>query len=237
MKIMLADDEANIRELIHHLLVEEGYDCCIASDGTEALEMFLVESPDLLILDIMMPGVNGFDVCAQLRSQGVSAPIIFLTAKGDIVDKSVGFKAGADDYLVKPFAPKELLLRIEALLRRRKSTGKNTSAEAIRGRLEFPGLVIDAMARVVYAQGKRVELTPKEFHILYMLACNEGKAFTRDQIIEDVWGPEYVNASSSISVLIRRIRTKIEVVPSNPRYIRTIWHVGYCFHGTENDES
>ena len=125
MKVMLADDEENIRTLISHLLVEEGYECCMAEDGSEALALAQEQHPDLIILDIMMPKVNGFDCCTALREMGVEAPIIFLTAKGDIVDKSVGFKAGADDYLVKPFIPQELLLRIEALLRRSKAASQD----------------------------------------------------------------------------------------------------------------
>lgn len=232
MKIMLADDEQNIQELIKHLLIEEGYDYCIASDGAEALDMVQSEQPDLLILDIMMPKVNGYDVCTKLREQGVGIPIIFLTAKGDIVDKSVGFKAGADDYLVKPFMPQELLLRIEALLRRSMRSSQATGKGSIPEKLEFPELTIDAKTRKVIVRGKHVDLTPKEFHVLYMLACNEGRVFTRNQIIEDVWGGDYVESSSSITVLIRRIRTKIEEDPSNPQHLQTVWHVGYCFHGS-----
>ena len=233
MKVMLADDEENIRTLISHLLVEEGYECCMAEDGSEALALAQEQHPDLIILDIMMPKVNGFDCCTALREMGVEAPIIFLTAKGDIVDKSVGFKAGADDYLVKPFIPQELLLRIEALLRRSKAASQDQGTQKgnMPERLEFPGLDIDAKTRKVHVRGQAVDLTPKEFHLLYMLACNAGRVFTRSQIIEDVWGDEYSENTQSVTVLVRRIRTKIEQDPSNPRYLQTVWHVGYCFRG------
>ena len=231
MKVMLADDEENIRTLISHLLVEEGYECCMAEDGSEVLALAQEQHPDLIILDIMMPKVNGFDCCTALREMGVEAPIIFLTAKGDIVDKSVGFKAGADDYLVKPFIPQELLLRIEALLRRSKAASQDQGTQKgnMPERLEFPGLAIDAKTRKVHVRGQAVDLTPKEFHLLYMLACNAGRVFTRSQIIEDVWGDEYSENTQSVTVLVRRIRTKIEQDPSNPRYLQTVWHVGYCF--------
>lgn len=228
MKVMLADDEESMRTLVEHLVRDCGYEFCFAEDGIRALQVYDKEHPDLLILDIMMPGQNGFEVCSTLRDRGEAVPIIFLTAKGDIVDKSVGFKAGGDDYLVKPFSPKELSLRIDALLRR-SVLAQTPKKSLIPNRLEFDGLSIDVESRQVTVEGRPVELTPKEFHVLYMLAGSPGKIFTRDQIIEDVWGPEYVGGSSSITVLIRRIRMKIEKDPSNPEYVQTIWHVGYRF--------
>lgn len=226
MKVMLADDEQGIQTLVEHIVRKDGYDFCRAFDGEEALEVFEREKPDLVVLDIMMPNRNGFEVCTELRSRNVDVPIIFLTAKGDIVDKSVGFNAGADDYLVKPFTPQELSLRIAALMRRyAPERKKGYTANHIR----YEGLEIDVKRRRVTVRGSAVELTPKEFHVLFMLASNPGIVFTRDQLIHDVWGPEYVGESSSITVFIRRIREKIEKDPSNPKYLQTVWHVGYRF--------
>lgn len=234
MKILIADDEDNMQTLVSHLLSERGYECLVASDGAEAIKVAREERPDLIVLDIMMPKVNGFDACSGMREMGIDAPIIFLTAKGDIVDKSVGFGVGADDYLVKPFIPQELLLRVEALLRR--SMMVNSGQRSRPSRLDFPDISIDAKARKVIVKGEVVDLTPKEFHLLYMLACNEGSVFTRSQIIEDVWGNEYGDNTQSLTVLVRRIRMKIEEDPSSPKHLITVWHVGYSFCGNPADE-
>ncbi|MEF9875922.1 MAG: response regulator transcription factor [Gordonibacter sp.] len=226
MKIMLADDDEGIRVLVSHIIKDAGYDFCVAVDGLEAIEQYKAERPDVLILDVMMPGLNGFDVCKRLRDEKVTVPIIVLTAKGDIVDKSVGFKAGADDYLVKPFVSEELLLRIEALLRR---SGKVMTEGYISDRLQFDGMEIDVKRRRVEVAGVVANLTPKEFHLLHLLASNPGIVFTKDQLIEDIWGAHYEGEMAGITVLVHRLREKIEADPSNPRYVHTVWHVGYRF--------
>lgn len=226
MLMMLADDDEGMQTLVGHIVREEGYDFICVSDGAEALATYERERPDLLILDVMMPGINGFEVTATLRAKNAATPILLLTAKGDIVDKNIGFKAGADDYLVKPFIPEELQLRIEALLRRSQKGRKSGYSPDV---LTFDGLVIDSKKRRVTAQGRAVELTPKEFHLLYMLACNPGVVFTRENLIEDIWGPEYSGESASITVLVHRLREKIEPDPHEPRYVQTVWHVGYRF--------
>ncbi len=226
MKIMLADDDEGIRTLVGHIIRDAGYDFCVATDGLEAIELYKTERPDVLILDVMMPGLNGFDVCKRLRDEKATVPIIVLTAKGDIVDKSVGFKAGADDYLVKPFVSEELLLRIEALLRR---SGKVMTEGYLSDKLQFDGLEIDVKRRRVDVLGTVVSLTPKEFHLLHMLASNPGVVFTKDQLIEDIWGAHYEGELAGITVLVHRLREKIETDPSNPRYVQTVWHVGYRF--------
>lgn len=226
MMIMLADDDEGMRTLVEHIIREAGYDYCFATDGIEAVEVFDKVKPDLLILDIMMPGLNGFDVCKQLRAKKATVPIIILTAKGDIVDKSVGFKAGADDYLVKPFAPEELLLRIEALLRR---GGKVLADGFISDKLHYDGLELDVKRRRVEVAGNVANLTPKEFHLLHMLASNPGVVFTKDQLIEDIWGSHYEGELAGITVLVHRLREKIELNPSSPHYVQTVWHVGYRF--------
>jgi two-component system response regulator VicR len=226
MLILLADDDSSMQTLVGHIVRDAGHEMIIATDGEEALALFESKKPDLLILDVMMPKLNGFELTAKLRERRAVIPIMLLTAKGDIVDKSIGFNAGADDYLVKPFIPQELQLRIEALLRRGQ-TGRNRGY--LPDVLTFAGLQIEARKRRVTVSGKVVDLTPKEFHLLYMMACNPGIVFTREQLIEDIWGPQYVGEITGITVLIHRIREKIEENPHEPRYIQTVWHVGYRF--------
>ncbi|WP_018212150.1 response regulator transcription factor [Desulfitobacterium hafniense] len=228
MKIMLADDEESIRIVVEHIVTEDGYDFCYAADGAEALSVFEAENPDLVILDVMMPKLNGFDVCTQLRKKGSNVPIIILSAKGDIVDKSVGFKAGADDYLVKPFSTLELSLRIEALLRRREhQTGG--AGEAEKESVKLGDLEILFKRYEARLKGKRVELTPKEFKILAYMAGHPGEVFTREQLLTYVWGEDYVGELTGIAVFIRKIREKIEEDPSKPKYLQTVWGVGYKF--------
>lgn len=223
MKIMLADDEPSIHAIVEHLTASQDYEFCSASSGTEALELFWKENPDVVILDVMMPDQDGYHVCKELRSQGVTTPIIFLTAKGDIVDKGIGFEAGCDDYLVKPFSPTELAMRIKALSRRGRSHLE------VERTIEVEGLRIDAKRKKVFVDGKSVTLTPKEFTILAILASHPGEVFTRDQLIEEAWGKEYVGITSSIAVFISKIREKIEEDPSKPRYLQTVWRFGYRF--------
>lgn len=223
---MFADDDAGMQSLVEHIVREAGHEIVCVGNGEEALALYDKEHPDLVVLDVMMPKLNGYEVTKRLREKKSVTPIILLTAKGDIVDKSSGFSAGADDYLVKPFIPEELQLRIEALLRRsQKGITRGYSPDVI----TFDGLEVDAKRRKVVVCEKPVELTPKEFHLLYMMASNPGIVFTRDQLIEDIWGPQYTGEMTSITVLIHRIREKIEADPHKPIYIQTVWHVGYRF--------
>jgi two-component system response regulator VicR len=225
MKILIVDDEESMHDLIGQIISSAGYDYCIAVDGNEALNVVETERPALIILDVMLPGINGFELCKSIRDEGHIMPIIFLTAKGDIVDKSTGFKNGGDDYLVKPFVPQELLLRIEALLRRREFDGRLSMNDEI----IYDTLEIDVKRHKVFVDGQLAELTPKEFHLLSVLASNPGIVFTRDQLIEYVWGKEYLGESSAITVFVRKIREKIEKDPANPKFIQTIWRIGYRF--------
>lgn len=229
MKIMLADDEENIRIVVQHIVTEDNYDFCYAADGDEALMVFAKEQPDLVILDVMMPKLNGFEVCAKLREEGHTIPIIFLSAKGDIVDKSVGFRAGANDYLVKPFSSLELSLRIEALLRWRNREGDHVFRLEKKESRKFDDLEIYFNRYEVKLRGQKVELTPKEFKILAYMAANHGEIFTREQLLAHVWGEDYVGELATIAVFIRKIREKIEDVPSKPKYLQTVWSVGYKF--------
>ena len=226
MKIMLADDEKSIQVLVEMIVTEEGYRFCHASDGKEALTVFEAEKPNLLILDVMMAGLNGFEVCEKVREIS-SVPIIILSAKGDIVDKSIGFKAGADDYIVKPFSSVELLLRIEALLRRKE---RKANTEAANGDMYTVGNIkIDFKRQEVRVGEKPAELTPKEFKILSYMAAHPGEVFSREQLHEYVWGEGYSGELTAIAVFIRKIREKIEKDPSVPRYLVTVWGIGYKF--------
>ena len=226
MKVMIIDDEQSMRVLVERIVLREGHEFCAANDGLEGLELFPVERPDVLILAVMMPEMNGFEVCTRVREKGATGPILFLTAKGDIVDKSVGFKAGADDYLVKPFIAEELALRINALLRRGSAAGGGASVPNV---IKYRDLEIDTKSHKVFVRGELVELTPKEYQILVILASGINEVFTREQLVEAVWGAEYVGDSSGVTVFIRKIREKIEEDPSEPRYIQTVWRVGYRF--------
>lgn len=228
-KIMLIDDDPSLQLALCHVVSGEGYSFCCASNGEEGLSLLEKEKPDLLLLDVMMPGMNGFDVCRRMREEGRRIPIIFLSAKGDIVDKSIGFKAGGDDYLVKPFDNSELLLRIEAHLRRHKDDLAFARATAQGGSSCVGDLTIEFSKYEALKRGEPVELTSKEFEILALLAANPGKAFTRQQIYEHIWGDGVAVDVNSITVFIRRIREKIEDNPSQPKYLLTVWGVGYKF--------
>lgn len=228
-KIMLIDDDSSLQLALRHVISEAGYSFCCAGDGREGLALLEQEHPDLLLLDVMMPGMNGYNVCTKLREKGHRIPIIFLSAKGDIVDKSIGFKAGGDDYLVKPFDNSELLLRIEAHLRRHKGDLAFARASARNGHTTIGELSISFGKYSVEKYGKPLDLTSKEFEILALLAADPGKVFTRQQIYEHIWGTESVVDTNSITVLIRRIREKIEDNASQPKYLLTVWGVGYKF--------
>lgn len=231
MKIMLADDDEGLRQVIERIICEDGYEFCCAATGTQALRVFDEEHPHLVILDVMMPEMNGFDVCAALRKRDVKIPILFLSAKGDIVDKSVGFKAGADDYLVKPFSPLELSLRIEALLRRAEAIAPADvcADEASPASMRIGDLEVFFDRYEVRRCGVPVDLTSKEFEILALLAASPGKVFTREQILEHIWGDSSETDLRSVTVFVRKIREKIEDVPSSPQYLLTVWRVGYKF--------
>lgn len=228
-KVMLIDDDKGVHVLMRRIIEDAGYRYCAAYDGESGLKMLANEHPDLLLLDVMMPGMNGFDVCTKIREQGRRIPIIFLSAKGDIVDKSIGFKAGGDDYVVKPFSPDELLLRIEAHLRRHKSDLAFAKAVSREGSNKTGELEIFFNRYEVRLRGEPVDLTAKEFEILALLASSPGQVFTRNQIYEHIWGRDSSVDENSITVFMRKIREKIEDNPSQPKYLLTVWRVGYKF--------
>ncbi|MEG0504678.1 MAG: response regulator transcription factor [Raoultibacter sp.] len=224
MKVLCVDDEAAIRRLVSKIVTNEGYECVCASDGVEAILCFDTVKPDLVILDVMMPRMDGFQVCDLLRARGATIPIIFLSAKSELQDKETGFGFGGDDYLAKPFSPQELILHINARLRQeqRKSTSPLTS-------VEIGPFVIDALSRTVLKNGTSIDLTPREFSLFSLMATHPDEVFTREQLIEHIWGDNYYGDISAVAVFIRRLREKIEVNPSDPDFIQTVWHVGYRF--------
>lgn len=224
MKILLADDEPSIQALMQQVLTEAGYSFCGVTDGSKVLELVQTEQPNLIILDVMMPGMDGFRVCSQLREHDIIVPIIFLSAKGDIVDKSVGFSAGADDYLVKPFSTDELLMRIQAHLRQHSRSAQNQNS-LIRVR----DLEIDTARHRLTLRGEEVPVSPKESHILTYLAQHRGQIVTREQLIKEVWGEDFIGETSSVAVFIRKLREKIEDDPSHPSLIKTVRNAGYIF--------
>ncbi len=227
-KVLLIDDEESLHVAIEKLMRANGYAFCGATNGEEGLALLASEKPDLLLLDVMLPGINGFDLCTRIRQEGRRIPIIFLSAKNDIVDKSIGFRAGGDDYVTKPFDPTELILRIEANIRRHKDTMDFAKCCNRDGVAKIGDLEIRFDEYRVLVEGRPVTLTTKEFEILAFLATNPGKVFTRAQIQEYIWGEGQVDAkSNSITVFIRKIREKIERNPSEPKYLLTVQRVGY----------
>ena len=230
MKILMIDDDQNMQALVEAYVKTAGYEFAGIPDGVEAVREAQRYQPDLILLDVVMPVSNGFDVCRDLRSAGIAVPVIFLSAKGEIFDKMVGFQAGGDDYFAKPFEPQELLLHIQALLRReqqaaRMAEGKQSRSLLVSGQFEF-----DRSKFVVRKDGEAIQLTPKEFNILYALACNPEEVVSQQQLVETAWGEEYLGEVTSLAVYVRRIRKKIEDDPSNPEHLITCWGSGYMWH-------
>lgn len=220
-KVFILDDDKNICELIKIYLEKEGYEVETAFDGKNAIQDFNSIQPDLVILDIMLPSMDGFQVCKEIR-RASSVPIIMLTAKGETLDKIMGFELGADDYVVKPFEPSELVARVKAVLRRY-GTNKIGNKE-----VRYHNLAINLSDYSVEYEGKELELPPRELELLYFLASNPGKVYTREQLIEQLWGFDFYGDSRTVDVHIKRLREKLET-SEQPWRIRTIWGVGYKF--------
>lgn len=226
LKILIADDDTNICDLLKLYLENEGYEIVTANDGIKALSAFKIYEPDLVLLDIMMPRKDGWQVCREIRAVS-NTPIIMLTAKGELFDKVLGLELGADDYIVKPFEPKELVARIKAVLRRCEPDSGNNSND---NELRFDGLTINRETYEVHLGEERLELPPKEFELLYFLAKNSGKVFTRDQLLNEIWGYAFFGDSRTVDVHIKRIREKLERDGTkNPWQLKTVWGVGYKF--------
>lgn len=221
-KVLIVEDESNIAELINLYLKKEGYETMIAPDGGKALELYRLFRPDLVLLDIMLPVMDGWAVCSKIRETD-KTPIIMLTAKGETIDKVAGLEMGADDYIVKPFSPREVVARIKAVLRRTSEQQSNDD-----GRVTLNGLVIDIKSYTVTLKGQPVICTPKEIEILYMLASNPGQVFTREQLLNKVWGYDFAGETRTVDTHIKRIRAKLDNTGLNWS-IKTIYGVGYKF--------
>ena len=222
-KILIADDDRNICELLKIYLEKEGCTVVLAGDGEEALSKFEAEEPDIILLDVMMPRLDGWQVCRELRKKS-DCPIIMITAKGETFDKVLGLELGADDYVVKPFEPKEIVARVKAVLRR---TGK-ANAENDKKEVSFDKLTVNMTKYELKVDGKVVDTPPKELELLFHLASNPNRVYTRDQLLDEVWGFEYYGDSRTVDVHVKRLREKLEGV-SEKWSLKTVWGVGYKF--------
>ncbi|KOA20503.1 alkaline phosphatase synthesis transcriptional regulatory protein PhoP [Clostridium homopropionicum DSM 5847] len=227
-KILIVDDEEHIRELIKFNLENNGYKTICASDGIEALKIAKKELPQLILLDLMLPGMDGYDVCKEIRKDNSisNTPVIMITAKGEELDKILGLELGADDYLTKPFSIRELIARAKAVLRR-------TKQQSIEKTFKFGNNSIDFDKHEVIRNDERVDLTLKEFELLEVLIKNKGRVMTRDFLLDKVWGYEYIGETRTVDVHIRHLRKKIEDDDKNPKYIETIRGIGYRFNQGE----
>jgi DNA-binding response OmpR family regulator len=225
-KVLIVDDEPNIREVVRLYLRRDGHEVLTATDGEEALRIFGESEPDLVVLDLMLPKLSGLEVCRRMRAQW-RVPLIMLTARGEEEERVVGLSLGADDYVVKPFSPRELAARVAAVLRR----VEESSGPADRKALSFEGLKIDPNTRGVLVDGEPVTLTAREFDLLYHMASTPGRVYTRDQLMEMVWGYTFSADTSTVTVHMRRLREKVEPDAAKPRYLQTVWGVGYKFGG------
>jgi len=223
-KILIVDDEKPIVDILKFNLEKEGYKTIEAYDGEQAVEMAFESNPDLIILDVMLPKMDGFSVCKKIR-QKLTCPIIMLTAKEEVVDKIIGLELGADDYMTKPFSIRELTARIKANLRKHVIQEEEAAVDA--SSIKIKDLVLDAEKYVVIKNGVIIDLTMKEFEVLKLLASNAGQVFTREQILKNVWGYDYYGDLRSVDVTIRRIREKIEDNTAEPKYIITKRGIGY----------
>ncbi len=225
--VLVVDDEPTITEVVSRYLQRAGYETRVAADGPEALELAAAERPDLVVLDLMLPGMDGLEVMRRLRQ--ASGPeggpsVILLTAKGEATDRVIGLRLGADDYVVKPFSPAELVARVDAVLRRRV-----TATEEREDPISFEGLELDPMARRVTVRGEEAQLTLREYDLLLHFVRHPGQAFSRDQLMDAVWQYSFYSDTSTVTVHVRRLRAKIEEEPSEPRWLQTVWGVGYRF--------
>lgn len=231
-KALIVDDDPNISELLRLYFDKDGFAVVSCLDGGKAYETFLQSSPDVVILDLMLPGKDGYDIMREIRKTS-SVPILMLTARGDTLDKVVGLELGADDYIQKPFEPKELLARVKAVLRRcetiqesRRNGSETANGEAV----EYPLLRVDKSRYSVHACGKDIEMPPKELELLFFLSTHPNRVFTREQLLENVWGYDFFGESRTVDVHIKRIREKLDDAGDHPAWqIKTVWGVGYKF--------
>ena len=224
-KILVADDDQNIAELLKLYLEKEGYTVVLAADGMEANEKFAAENPDIVLLDIMMPKLDGWQVCREIRKTS-NTPIIMLTAKGETFDKVLGLELGADDYVTKPFDAKEVMARVKAVLRR--ASGSNDAEENSKKIVKYDNLEINIVNYELKVKGVPVDTPPKELELIYHFASNPNRVYTRDQLLDEVWGFDYYGDSRTVDVHVKRLREKLEGV-SDKWSLKTVWGVGYKF--------
>ncbi len=226
-RILVVDDDLTVSEVVTRYLQREGYEVEVAYDGAVALASALADPPELVVLDLMIPSLDGFEVCRRLRA-AAPVPVIMLTARGEEADRIVGLELGADDYVSKPFSPRELTARVKAVLRRAGGTVAGAGSGGEASVLEAGPLTVDTVAHEAHRDGELVALTSREFDLLVHLMRHPRRAFRREDLLEQVWGFVYGD-TSTVTVHVRRLREKIEVDPANPRYVCTVWGVGYRF--------
>ncbi len=221
--VLVVDDEPTIAEVVSRYLERAGYETRIAADGLAAIDAASAARPDLVVLDLMLPGIDGLEVMRRLREQDRTTPVILLTAKGEESDRVIGLRLGADDYVVKPFSPAELVARVDAVLRRIDTSPEHEAP------IELDDMTIDPAARRVVVRGEEIQLTQREFDVLLFLARHPGQVFSRNQLMDAVWQYSFYSDTSTVTVHVRRLRAKIEADPAQPRHIQTVWGVGYRF--------
>ena len=225
-KILIVDDDANIAELISLYLMKECYETRIANDGEEALAIFETFEPNLVLLDLMLPGIDGYQVCREIRMHS-QVPIIMLSAKGETFDKVLGLELGADDYMIKPFDTKELVARVKAVLRRYQPVKPQAASAPVGEYVEYPDLSINLTNYSVVYMGQPVDMPPKELELLYFLASSPNRVFTREQLLDNIWGYEYIGDTRTVDVHIKRLREKIK--DHRSWSLSTVWGIGYKF--------
>ena len=226
-KILIVDDDENIAELISLYLTKECFDTLMVHDGEKALIAFDTYQPDLILLDLMLPGIDGYQVCREIRARS-NVPIIMLSAKGEVFDKVLGLELGADDYIMKPFDSKEMVARVRAVLRRYQAVPKPETAAASREkRVSYPGITINLTNYSVVVDGETVDMPPKELELLYFLASSPNQVFTREQLLDQIWGYEYIGDTRTVDVHIKRLREKIK--DHDSWSLSTVWGIGYKF--------
>lgn len=225
-KILIVDDDNNIAELISLYLTKECYDTKIVNDGEQALIAFEHYKPNMLLLDLMLPGIDGYQVCREIRAKS-DVPIIMLSAKGEVFDKVLGLELGADDYILKPFDSKELVARVKAVLRRFQPAKPEAYASVDIKCVEYPGLIVNLSNYSVTYDGNQIDMPPKELELLYFLASSPNQVFTREQLLDNIWGYEYIGDTRTVDVHVKRLREKIKDKPT--WRIATVWGIGYKF--------
>ena len=225
-RILIVDDDYNIAELISLYLTKECFETKIVGDGEEALRVFPEFQPNLILLDLMLPGIDGYQVCREIRAKS-DVPIIMLSAKGEVFDKVLGLELGADDYILKPFDSKELVARVKAVLRRFQPAKPEAYASVDIKCVEYPGLIVNLSNYSVTYDGQQIDMPPKELELLYFLASSPNQVFTREQLLDNIWGYEYVGDTRTVDVHVKRLREKIKDKPT--WRIATVWGIGYKF--------